>query len=154
MAREISHRFSWFFVYPAIVTNLWICTRNQAIGWSTVNVHVISESAYSSQINQMGIICLQIWAFSAFNFSFHDNCLLTAPIFFSFFEWRIQSFIKIVLCCWICAFLACSELYKSGFSGDGVYRVRDPWVRAEYQVFCDQSRDSGGWTVIQVAFRW
>ena len=42
----------------------------------------------------------------------------------------------------------CAELYKTGERISGVYRI-DPDGSGAFDVFCDQTTASGGWTVFQ-----
>ena len=42
----------------------------------------------------------------------------------------------------------CADVYQSGKKNSGVYKI-DPDGLGEFQVFCDQKTDSGGWTVFQ-----
>lgn len=42
----------------------------------------------------------------------------------------------------------CADLYKSGIKISGVYKIK-PDALGEFEVFCDQKTDRGGWTVFQ-----
>ena len=42
----------------------------------------------------------------------------------------------------------CAEVYKSGDKISGVYKI-NPDGLGEFEVFCDQKRAGGGWTVFQ-----
>ncbi|KAL9989407.1 hypothetical protein ACROYT_G003954 [Oculina patagonica] len=46
------------------------------------------------------------------------------------------------------AYKNCAELYKSGNTISGVYKI-DPDGLGEFDVFCDQKTAGGGWTVFQ-----
>ena len=45
-------------------------------------------------------------------------------------------------------FRSCAELHKAGDKTNGVFRI-DPDGLGEFDVFCDQTTEGGGWTVFQ-----
>ena len=48
-------------------------------------------------------------------------------------------------------FVDCYELLKAGQTQNGVYKI-SPDGRQEFEVFCDQNTQGGGWVVIQKRF--
>ena len=74
------------------------------------------------------------------------DCLCIRPIYFCI---QVDKFVTYTII--ECPFLSaesCKSLKEAGTNLDGLHHINIPSI-GSVQVFCDQSTDGGGWTVIQ-----